>query len=208
MAPASLPGEELQFLRLQSLTASDSEPRGHHGWRYLVLSLAVVLGGFMAFDRYYRPPISLPEVAASMRPGAIQPASENQAEQPPQPERLQVPFTHSKPQELPAVKPAARIVNTSGRTAAAFDNGTQELAQAERLLEAGSDRDPARAAVWLWKAVGKKNTEAAVMLADLYSRGDGIPQSCLQATVLLRAAVRQGSGEAGEKLRGLEARCK
>jgi TPR repeat protein len=39
-----------------------------------------------------------------------------------------------------------------------------------------------------------------VALAGRYVRGDGVPQSCAQARVLLEAAVKRGSSEAKQKL--------
>ena len=33
-----------------------------------------------------------------------------------------------------------------------------------------------------------------------YVRGEGVPQSCAQARVLLEAAVKRGSGDAKQKL--------
>lgn len=84
-------------------------------------------------------------------------------------------------------------------------DGTQELLLAERYLEGkGTTPDPAAAARWLWKAVGKDNPRAALMLADLYAHGDGVAKSCDQARVLLGVAVGKGVSEAGPRLRNLE----
>ena len=84
-------------------------------------------------------------------------------------------------------------------------DGTQELLLAERYLEGkGTTPDPAAAARWLWKAVGKDNPRAAMMLADLYAQGDGVSKSCDQARVLLGVAVGKGVSEAGPRLRNLE----
>jgi hypothetical protein len=84
-------------------------------------------------------------------------------------------------------------------------DGTQELLLAERYLEGkGTTPDPAAAARWLWKAVGKDNPRAALMLADLYAHGDGVSKSCDQARVLLGVAVGKGVSEAEPRLRNLE----
>jgi TPR repeat protein len=56
----------------------------------------------------------------------------------------------------------------------------------------------------LWKAVGKQNTAASLLLADLYIRGDGVSQNCEQAKLLLVAAAKKSDAAAGEKLRTLE----
>ena len=65
-------------------------------------------------------------------------------------------------------------------------------------------RDSSEAAKLLWKAVRKQNTTAAVLLSDLYVRGDGVPRSCDQARLLLLAAAKRGSPQAAQHLRQLE----
>jgi TPR repeat protein len=67
-------------------------------------------------------------------------------------------------------------------------------------------RSPAQPAVpvedvpTLWTSVENGDTHAEVSLAHRYVKGDGVPQSCAQARVLLEAAVKRGSSEAREKL--------
>jgi hypothetical protein len=84
-------------------------------------------------------------------------------------------------------------------------NGSEELVVAESYLNGtrGREQDSSEAAKWLWRSFGKKNGRAALLLSDLYLRGDGVPQSCDQARVLLDAATRNGSPGAAEKLRNL-----
>lgn len=55
----------------------------------------------------------------------------------------------------------------------------------------------------LWSSVENGDTHAEVTLANRYVRGEGVPQSCAQARVLLEAAVKRGSAEARERLDGL-----
>ena len=69
----------------------------------------------------------------------------------------------------------------------------------------GQERDHAEAAKWLWKSVGKHNSDATLALSDLYMKGDGVGKNCDQARVLLDAAARKGVKEAGERLRHLQA---
>jgi hypothetical protein len=90
---------------------------------------------------------------------------------------------------------------------AAAQNGAGELAIAEQYLNgtSGMTRDSGEAAQWLWKAVGKRNVEATLVLSDLYVRGDGVPKSCDQARLLLDAAARKGARAAAERLRQLQA---
>jgi hypothetical protein len=52
----------------------------------------------------------------------------------------------------------------------------------------------------LWTSVENGDTGAEVTLASRYVRGDGVPQSCAQARVLLEAAAKHGSSEARQKL--------
>src|ERR1700693_2134427 len=55
-----------------------------------------------------------------------------------------------------------------------------------------SEIDP----VELWKEVGNGGTSAEVALASLYFDGVVMPQNCLQAQVLLLAALKKGNNDA------------
>lgn len=82
--------------------------------------------------------------------------------------------------------------------------GATELAQAEDFLNGKKyPRDSAIAAKYLWKAVGKENPSAILLLSDMYLAGDGVPKSCDQARLLLTAAARKGVPQAADKLRNL-----
>jgi TPR repeat protein len=65
-------------------------------------------------------------------------------------------------------------------------------------------RDSAEAAKFLWKAVGKENPSAILLLSDMYLVGDGVPKSCDQARLLLNAAVRKNVPHAAQKFRNLQ----
>jgi hypothetical protein len=56
----------------------------------------------------------------------------------------------------------------------------------------------------LWSAVEGGNVQAALTLADLYLRGDGVPANCDQARVLLLVASKKGSARAIKELRELD----
>jgi TPR repeat protein len=86
-------------------------------------------------------------------------------------------------------------------------NGLQELETAKGYLNGaqGGVRDSNMAAKWLWKSVAKKNTEATVLLSDLYLKGDGVQHDCDQARLLLDAAAIKHSAAAAERLRNLQA---
>ena len=56
----------------------------------------------------------------------------------------------------------------------------------------------------LWVAVQAGNTKAAVQLAELYIKGDGVPQNCRQARVLLLVASQKRDAAAIERLQQLD----
>ena len=87
------------------------------------------------------------------------------------------------------------------------DSGIADLRLAQRYLGGSMGvRDSSEAAKLLWKAVRQQNTTAAILLSQLYQRGDGVPKSCDQARLLLIAATKRGASQAAEQLRELESR--
>jgi len=56
----------------------------------------------------------------------------------------------------------------------------------------------------LWAAVRRGNAKAAVALADRYLQGDGVPQHCDQARVLLLVASEKNNADAIRKLHELD----
>ena len=56
----------------------------------------------------------------------------------------------------------------------------------------------------LWEAVQAGNSKAAVALADLYLRGDGVPMNCAQARILLQFAAQKSNAEGARRARELE----
>ncbi|HXW17033.1 MAG TPA: PilZ domain-containing protein [Candidatus Acidoferrales bacterium] len=86
------------------------------------------------------------------------------------------------------------------------DTGESELATGlQYLRDADAPAETSFAVKWLWASVEKGNTKAAIILADLYAWGRGVPQNCDQARVLLMSAVRRGSTEAGQRLQDMDA---
>ena len=53
--------------------------------------------------------------------------------------------------------------------------------------------------------MAKHNGAAALALADLYLKGDGVSKNCDQARVLLDSAARRDLAGAGKRLRNLQA---
>jgi hypothetical protein len=122
--------------------------------------------------------------------------------------------TAPKSAEIPKpVKATGAAEHTLPSTAAPASNnghgnsagsGAEEYARAERYLNS-EPRDGAQAAKWLWKAMAKHNGPAALALADLYLKGEGVSKNCDQARVLLDSAARRDMAGAGERLRNLQA---
>jgi len=76
---------------------------------------------------------------------------------------------------------------------------------AEELAKAANASDAPAASAWLWKAVAKGNPEAPIKLANMYIKGDGVPQSCDQALILLRSAAAKENAAARSRLGSLYA---
>ncbi|MGB8848672.1 MAG: PilZ domain-containing protein [Candidatus Acidiferrales bacterium] len=87
------------------------------------------------------------------------------------------------------------------------DTGDTELASALQYLRgSGGSTEVTNVGVkWLWASVEKGNTKAAIILADLYVWGRGVPQNCDQARVLLAAAAKRASAEAAQRLQDMDA---
>jgi hypothetical protein len=120
------------------------------------------------------------------------------------------PENHAADSRLaPQSKPPQNVpvVASSSAAPAPAQSGAQELATAEKYLNptGGTARDSGEAVEWLWKAVRKRNLEAALVLSDMYARGDGMPKNCDQARLLLDVAARRGGKGAAERLRNLQA---
>ncbi len=89
----------------------------------------------------------------------------------------------------------------------------QALAAGKSELEAAlanlngdnGKRDPSKAVKQLWAAIANGNSEAEVLLSDLYVSGDGVAKNCQQARVLLIAATKSGNTQAKVKLDELNA---
>ena len=96
------------------------------------------------------------------------------------------------------------IRQTERRTAFNRMNRTRVRTAMRKMRAALTAGDSAEAAKFLWKAVGKENPSAILLLSDMYLVGDGVPKSCDQARLLLNAAVRKNVPHAAMKLRNLQ----
>jgi hypothetical protein len=220
-------GTDLQWPDRSLALLNDPESAAERGlWRYVALGLALLLAGFGYLEFVSRtPPAVVRTAPAASQPQsqtvpAPAPTSQAQAETAPTPQASapQAQPEASESVKPPVVKPAgaahenadqppvetASSAPATDSTAATAD-GSQELLLAQHYLEgATGSRNATEAAKLLWKAVGKQNPRALVMLSDLYLRGDGVSRSCDQARLLLVAATKKGAPEAAEKLRRLE----
>jgi len=67
-----------------------------------------------------------------------------------------------------------------------------------------SKKQPSRTPEQLWTSVQTGNSKAAVELAELYIQGDGVPQNCTQARVLLMVASEKRNTAAIKRLQELD----
>lgn len=104
-----------------------------------------------------------------------------------------------------ATQRSTLLSTPAGHSISGLESSSPDLRLAQRYLGGSMGvRDPSEAAKLLWKAVRKQNSTAAILLSDLYMRGDGVPRSCDQARLLLVAAAKRGSPLAAQQLRNLE----
>ncbi len=210
-------GSDVQWLRERvAIRLEEPEDPAYRRWTYLIVGLGILLAGF-AYLQWAAPPhraSTSPPPAVALPAPAPQPQNPHPL-RPTEPaqtkgktlvqEREQEQFPPAgktrTDQKLSAdsssVPPAQAGLGTVG--------GAQELLFAQRYLEGrNGPRDTSEAAKLLWKAVAQQNADAALLLADLYTRGDGVPKSCDQARLLLLAALKKGASQAAPRLRSLE----
>ena len=150
------------------------------------------------------PPIGATE-PEPVTPAAANPPTEPAAAPPVVPPASH--STHAQRREEQAARQLSAKRTPSGAAPGSLGYGRKELEIARRYLSRGSGghRNRAEAAEWLWKSIAKHNSEATLLLADLYLKGNGVPKNCDQARVLLDSAARKGVAGAGERLRNLQA---
>jgi len=213
-APAVISGDRLgdQPSEFPFTFVSNSRPWWQSYRPYVGAVFAMVLFGlgYLAWRNGQSAPekLSLPQPAAASqtssptapteRPGAETPAS-TEANVPGRevPSSVRLPGTTDT---SPTTKVSEKPVGTPPEA-----RGAEELANAQQLLNGPAGRDSSQAAEWLWKSVEKRNTEATLLLAGLYLRGDGVPKNCDQGRILLDAAADRGSKSAADMLRNLQA---
>ena len=227
--------DEVEWLRdraLGSIYESEDTPR--RGWKYALGGLVILLAGFAYLQ--WAPGHSISATASSIlaaTPGSTSSASASPlsseksfatADRPAAPKlsdaklsevhtasslsgMRDVPVQKTPEVVEPAVQKASLLPPVTRKPSEIEESGTANLRLAQRYLDGSlSPRNTSEAAKFLWQAVRKENTTAAVLLSDLYARGDGVPKSCDQARLLLVAAAKRGAPQAAEQLRSLEVR--
>lgn len=228
--PTAKPEGDVQWLRdraLGSLDASDAPKQ--RGSRYLVGALVIALAGFAYLQWAPSFPTRLTSPGRTAAPRVSIPAAPFPAENSQQAETRRPPETisptpkgsdvqdASASAEVPDRRPVVAGLQPAVQRSPLFDvtisrrpvdpgeSGILDLRLAQRYLGGSMGaRDSSEAAKLLWKAVRKQNITAAILLSDLYVRGDGVPKSCDQARLLLVAAARRGAPQAAQQLRSLE----
>jgi hypothetical protein len=213
---------------------NDSSPSQGRGWKYLAGAAVLILAG-LAY-RHWAPEFQTRVASTPNAPQVSVPAAPSRPENPAtddakapaetvaprpsvpetkKPEVRNPPVTAEERDQAivpPGVEAASQkstlLSAKSGHSSVAEAQGSSpDLRLAQRYLAGNTGaRNPSEAARLLWRAVSKQNATAAVLLSDLYVRGDGVPQSCDQARLLLVAAAKRGSPLAAQELRNLESK--
>jgi hypothetical protein len=221
---------ELEFLRNKTLGA----PEPNRSWRIPVAAAVLAVVGLVGYRMYNGLSLVPEQLSAALHPAkeaSPQPGPSDQAPvadsdssatatvQEPSASLTAAPKAAPvakakapgplRGEDRGAVTPATQRSRESlaspvqNPTPAGLIGGREELAQAQHYL-APATRDSAAAAKWLWKAVGKENPRAVLLLSDLYASGEGVAKSCDQARLLLTVAAKKGNTEAASRMRSLD----
>jgi ribosomal protein L40E len=211
--------DDVQWLRDKSLTIlQDCPSSGSRISKFLLLMVLIGFGVFAYLHWNEQPQhVQVPQPAKTTIPGqeanapvpshVTRKSSSGPVAAEPQRMVQSASLAHKEPAAaLPGRQTLSRNSNDQPDPGIDSSAGTQELKLAQRFLEGKTGtRDTSEAAKLLWKAVGKQNTSAAILLSDLYMRGDGVSKNCDQARLLLVAAAKHGGSQAAEQLRRIEA---
>jgi hypothetical protein len=115
------------------------------------------------------------------------------------------PKIHVAEVRTPSIPAAETGGHFSPRAWEATASNPPARAQVQPNLNGNASRQkPAMTSKQLWAAVQAGNTKAAVELADLYIKGQGVAQNCNQARVLLLVASEKRNAEAIKRLAELD----
>ena len=205
-APPAYAGRELQWLRERvPENWSEEEHASGHPWRYVVATLVIVFGMLAYIEWGPRNTAVTSATPIAKAPASvIPPSAETRVPVNAPPASTAPAAIKEEKQKAEETKPAASAERGAKEPTTSV-GGEQEFVEARRILAIpGQSGDTSEAAKLLWKAVGKQNPSATLMLADLYLRGEGVPRNCEQARLLLLAAARKGSTDAAGKLQQVE----
>ncbi|MHB8754332.1 MAG: PilZ domain-containing protein [Candidatus Acidiferrales bacterium] len=145
------------------------------------------------------------ESPAAVAPAASNAAPATSASQPPAKLHQMAPSPNSP---NASANRASQTAAPLASTTIPADTGQTEFQRAEQYLNGtGVPANPAEAAQWFWRSFEKGNSSAAIPLASLYLKGQGVSRSCLQARILLSVAARKGNADAAQRLSQLPENC-
>jgi ribosomal protein L40E len=227
-APPANSANDLEWSQNPAFSSLDDSDPQNRGWKYLVGVAVIASAGFACLHwapelrtlvssrTATAPQVSAPSAAfprENSSPAVAKNSAQATAPEPPESEgqnRTATAEARARTIAPTGIQPAAQkspllAATTSRQTVVDQGSSASDLRLAQRYLGGSMGvRDPSEAAKLLWKAVSKQNATAAVLLSDLYLRGDGVPRSCDQARLLLVAAAKRGSPLAAQQLRNLE----
>jgi len=140
--------------------------------------------------------------AEQTRSSAVQPASRSAPISEPAVEKVSVASPARPPQ--PA-KPSESVASSRPSTKTEPLGASQAHSSSGQVE--GKVQHPKKVSATpqqLWAALQAGNVKAAVALADLYARGEGVPVNCQQARILLQIASEKKNAEASRKLQELD----
>ncbi|HVO60949.1 MAG TPA: hypothetical protein VMT53_08430 [Terriglobales bacterium] len=201
---------ERSFSSYQVNTETKSRSRV---WVAVMLLLAISAGGYLLWRNRTRPAHEqLPNASslpASSAPAQDMPTATPQALSTSRQLPTKIAEKNITSAQVAEAATQQKASNVEPSSELASDDGRAEVDRAHQYLAgAGVPKNSWMASQLLWKAVAKQNSEAVLLLSDLYAHGDGVPRSCEQARVLLVSAAKKGSSAAAQKLRSVETGCR
>jgi hypothetical protein len=117
--------------------------------------------------------------------------------------------SNQKKRVAEAHKPTILATETGGHPSPRAWETSASSPSAQAPLQTGlsgntSRQIPAMTPQQLWASVQAGNTKSAVALAELYIKGEGVPQNCNQARVLLLVASEKRNAAAIKRLQELD----
>jgi PilZ domain-containing protein len=107
-------------------------------------------------------------------------------------------------QKVLATETGGHPIPNAGEASASNPPERASLQLQPSLSSKASEKKASATPQQLWASVQAGNTKAAVALAELYIQGDGVPQNCNQARVLLLVASEKRNAEAIKRLAELD----